>query len=492
MRVAHYLVRGTTGRFYVRLKVPSDLQSLLGCKVIKRATTTTCARVATACALVMQAGYAQVFAALRNDGMGPELDELLKMLKGKPIRELTLQGVKLPGGVELGRVEINDDRDRVLFQETVRDLLALDPLAAAVEGVVPRSAPRPTRPVGSERSSVPVGITLADAREKYLLGIQGKNVGKTIVQKRKALVDLELFLAGQRKNGRPVLLQELTRLDFADWFLHEQSLGRVITYIANRFSVCVTFLDWAQTSGLYPVGDNPAEGHARVSKQVKKQRAKTHGSQAFSAEQVQRVFDPENFRQLKGDAAKWIPLILLYTGARSNEVARLELEDCREEDGIPIFHFTWLGEHKSLKTDASDRKTPVHPDLIALGLWERVRRLKAAGEAKLFPDLTFDAKNGPAGRAQHAFSRYLVKLGIKARGGGRVGHHSFRDTVIGALKANGVHRELREEYTGHELSDRQEHAHAYETEFAPRALAEACHPVLHWGLRLGRSDLGEE
>lgn len=56
MRVAHYLVRGTTGRFYVRLKVPSDLQSLLGCKVIKRATATTCARVATACALVLQAG----------------------------------------------------------------------------------------------------------------------------------------------------------------------------------------------------------------------------------------------------------------------------------------------------------------------------------------------------------------------------------------------------------------------------------------------------
>ncbi|WMJ68703.1 DUF6538 domain-containing protein [Stenotrophomonas sp. 24(2023)] len=106
--------------------MPSDLQSLLGCKVIKRATATTCARVATACALVMQAAYAQIFAALRNDGMGPELDELLKMLKGKPIRELTLQGGTLPGGVELGRVEINDDRDRVLFQQTVRDLLTFD------------------------------------------------------------------------------------------------------------------------------------------------------------------------------------------------------------------------------------------------------------------------------------------------------------------------------------------------------------------------------
>jgi hypothetical protein len=85
-----------------------------------------------------------------------------------------------------------------------------------------------------------------------------------------------------------------------------------------------------------------------------------------------------------------------------------------------------------------------------------------------------------SGRTQHAFSRYLVKLGIKARRSSSVGHHSFRDTVIGTLKAAGVHREMREEYTRHELSDRQEHAHAYETEFSPKALAEACHPALAW------------
>ncbi|NJB77667.1 hypothetical protein [Xanthomonas arboricola] len=99
-----------------------------------------------------------------------------------------------------------------------------------------------------------------------------------------------------------------------------------------------------------------------------------------------------------------------------------------------------------------------------LGLVKQVEQLKAASEAKLFPELSFDAKNGQAGGIQHAFSRYLVKLEIKARGGGRVGHRSFRDTVIDALKAAGVHREMLEGYTGHELSDRQEQAHAYEQE----------------------------
>jgi integrase len=471
MRVAHYLTRGETGRFYVRLRIPADLQARFGRKVVKRSTGTTCDRAALGYALLMQQRYARAFAAIRNGSMGSELDELLRSLEGTSSLELILKDVKLPGGASFGQVEINDDKDLSLFKQL------------AAQHSVPALAPFPPRrtvkPIGEAR---PVGLTLADARDKYLVSIQGKNTAKTIVQKTRALKDLEVFVASQRKGKRPVLLKELTRTDFSEWFLHETAQKRVITYITNRFSACADFIKWAQTAGHYPQGDNPASGHASVPKQLKKQRAKSHGSQAFTPDQVKRIFDPENFKQLKGDAARWLPLILLYTGARSNEVARLELEDCREEDGIPIFHFTWMGEDKSLKTDASDRKTPVHPDLIKLGLWERVERLKAAGETKLFPELSFDAKNGPAGRTQHAFSRYLVKLGIKARGGGRVGHHSFRDTVIGALKAAGVHRELREEYTGHELSDRQEHAHAYETEFSPRALAEACHPALAWAI----------
>ncbi|TAA41692.1 integrase [Pseudoxanthomonas winnipegensis] len=473
MRVAHYLTRGQTGRFYVRLRVPADVQARFGRKVIKRSTGTTCDRTALTCALVLQARYAQAFAAIRNGSMEKELDELLKSLEGTSPLELILKDVKLPGGQSFGQVEINDDNDLALFQK----------LAAAYP--VPEFKPFPPRrvvkPIGEARAA---GLTLADARDKYLVSIQGKNTAKTIVQKTRALKDLEAFVASQRKGKQPVMLKQLTRTDFSEWFLHETAQKRVITYITNRFSACADFIKWAQTAGHYPQGDNPASGHASVPKQLKKQRAKSHGSQAFTPEQIQRIFDPENFKQLKGDAARWIPLILLYTGARSNEVARLELEDCREEDGLPIFDFTWMGEDKSFKTDASDRKTPVHPDLIKLGLWERVARLKAAGETKLFPELSFDAKNGPAGRTQHAFSRYLVKLGIKARGGGRVGHHSFRDTVIGALKAAGVHREMREEYTGHELSDRQEHAHAYETEFSPKALAEACHPALVWAINV--------
>ena len=52
------------------------------------------------------------------------------------------------------------------------------------------------------------------------------------------------------------------------------------------------------------------------------------------------------------------------------------------------------------------------------------------------------------------------------------------------MKLRGVPREVREEYTGHEKSARQEHADAYEADFTPAGLAKACHPAMDFGLDL--------
>ncbi|WP_256032164.1 H-NS histone family protein, partial [Xanthomonas graminis] len=188
MRVAHYLTRGETGRYYVRLRIPVDLQARFGRKVVKRSTGTTCDRAALGYALLMQQRYARAFAAIRNGSMGSELDELLRSLEGTSSLELILKDVKLPGGASFGQVEINDDKDLSLFKQL------------AAQHSVPAPAPFPPRrvvkPIGEARS---VGLTLADARDKYLVSIQGKNTAKTLVQKTRALKDLEVFVASQRK-----------------------------------------------------------------------------------------------------------------------------------------------------------------------------------------------------------------------------------------------------------------------------------------------------
>jgi hypothetical protein len=75
---------------------------------------------------------------------------------------------------------------------------------------------------------------------------------------------------------------------------------------------------------------------------------------------------------IKKPYQKWGPLIAIYTGARLNEIAQLELGDIKTEDGINYFDLNESTEDKRLKNEASARKVPIHSQLIKLGLMDYV------------------------------------------------------------------------------------------------------------------------
>lgn len=487
MRVAHYLVRGHSGLFYFRLRVPADLRPAIGRTVIKQATGTRCPRTALAVAVMLSSAYARSFNELRRgDAMAkpPSIDDILKNVAGGSIREWG-GTISLPNGAKIENVSVSSKEDADWFGQNIEDIGRLPAhLFAAAAAPAATSATALAAPTQTPTTS---GITLLEGIRKWVVAIRGKNKQEKTRNAKKAAVDG--FEQWKQSTLGPVAvsirLDSITRTDCSEWFIFLQGSGLTPRTIENKFMYLAGFFDWAMASGHYPKPDNPARGHASVPKKIKKARAKSHGWQAYTPEQLAIIFEPASYASMESEAARWIPLIALYTGARSNEIAQLELADCYDDqDGVPVFDFNLLGDNKSLKNDASERKTPVHPDLIALGLWERVARLKAAKETKLFPELNFTAQNGPANGPQRAFSRYLERLAVVARGEGKVGHHSFRDTVIGKMKAARVPRELREEYTGHQLSERQEHSHAYELDFSAHGLAQACHPPLVYGLDL--------
>ena len=70
-----------------------------------------------------------------------------------------------------------------------------------------------------------------------------------------------------------------------------------------------------------------------------------------------------------GEAAFWLPLIALLTGARQNELAELRIEDLRQdvESGRWFFDIGTEGG-RSIKTASSRRKVPMHPHLEHVGL----------------------------------------------------------------------------------------------------------------------------
>ncbi len=70
-----------------------------------------------------------------------------------------------------------------------------------------------------------------------------------------------------------------------------------------------------------------------------------------------------------GEAAFWLPLIALLSGARQSELAQLRIEDLRQDAETGVWFFAIGTEGgRSIKTASSRRMVPVHPHLVEVGL----------------------------------------------------------------------------------------------------------------------------
>ena len=145
---------------------------------------------------------------------------------------------------------------------------------------------------------------------------------------------------------------------------------------------------------------------------------------------------------------KWATIIGIYTGSRLGEIAQLHLKDIREQDGMWVFDMNEDGDRKSLKTSAARRLVPVHQNLIDAGLLGYVQAMKDRKATKLFPDFTYDPKNGWGRQQSRWFNdRLLVALELKTKT--RV-FHSLRHTVNTRLLQAGVSPSLVKSIIGHE------------------------------------------
>ncbi len=161
-----------------------------------------------------------------------------------------------------------------------------------------------------------------------------------------------------------------------------------------------------------------------------------------------------------GAAAFWIPLIALFEGARLEEIGQLLIEDVKIENGIPYFDLTVIDDddedggpagsrkrakgrtvsaEKSLKSPASRRRLPIHRQLIEAGFLDYVARRRAAGDKRLFPQLT-----SYRGRWTKNWSRWWGRYQDKyvSKATGKV-FHSFRHSFVDAMRAAGIPKEFQ-------------------------------------------------
>ncbi len=468
MRIPHRLSRSSTGRWSFVQRVPVDLHAVLDCRLIKRTLRTKDLAQAHVRAVVLGAGYARLFAQLKDQRVAKlsrSDAELLiaRLTSAEGLQELTLNRTRKPDGTITEQWQIDSPKDLKLYRELME-------LEAA--GLTPPSSPLPQASFamfGSPATGAPrrrpaapaiETMTLGKAREAFLATIKSSTLPKTYTIKKTAVEALVAFL------GPKMTLHAITRSDLARWYQDMREKGSSTPTLTNKQSYIGGkggFFDWAMASGHYPKGDNPASGHVSYSAREKRARKK-HGFKAYDRAQIHALFASEALAKMSEDA-RWASFIGLYTGARASEVGQLLTKDVFEDEGIPCIRISDEGEHQKVKTEVSLRTVPVHAELLRLGFLQWVAAKRAAGHERLFPAAKAEAVNGQGNWITKAFSRHLGQI---AHGWppAKRGFHSLRKTFIQELQGAGVVSELRAQIVGHEIDD--EHHATYSRPFSVR------------------------
>lgn len=152
------------------------------------------------------------------------------------------------------------------------------------------------------------------------------------------------------------------------------------------------------------------------------------------------------------NAAYWVFLLLIYSGARLAEVCGLLATDIKRSHGIWYMALV-ENDSRALKRVASIRDVPLHPEIIRLGFLDFVDAIKAEGESMLFPEL-----RSPTGRPIALGFRELNAVFFERElpfmGEGRSAH-PVRHLVNDLLKLAEVSLEDRQLLLGQEGEKRE-------------------------------------
>ncbi|WP_165504233.1 site-specific integrase [Rhizobium laguerreae] len=182
------------------------------------------------------------------------------------------------------------------------------------------------------------------------------------------------------------------------------------------------FFNWAINKGLIAI--NPASGMAPKNAKKGKRRA-------YDIDQMNSVLAslPEWSEQGLLAGRYWLYIIAIFSGMRLGEIVTLNVEDIVARYGSHFFRL-WETDERGLKTENSERIIPIHPELVRLGLLQRVAKLKEAGIERLLDDLPGDNQDHISDLFSKRFAYHLKTL--KMHGNGLTFHstrHTFRDAL---------------------------------------------------------------
>jgi integrase len=266
----------------------------------------------------------------------------------------------------------------------------------------------------------------------------------------------------------------------AEWFY--ERAGKLSVELITRKHV-LAFKDWLIEDGQTPANTNVKIGNLRTLLQwaVDNDYASENAARGISVKAPpnrRRSFDlsalnavfggPVHTRgarpsQGRGEAAYWIPLLALYTGARLEEIGQLRVSDVRQisyPDAHGDMQQGWFlsiientdeeGQATKLKNDESERLVPVHPEIERLGFIAYVQALEDR-KGRVFPLLKPGAWNVITAKWGEWFGRYLRQdCKVTDR---RIVFHSFRHTFKDYARSAGIDEGIQRQIMGHSSQD---------------------------------------
>lgn len=337
--------------------------------------------------------------------------------------------------------------------------------------------------------------TLAQARRD--VGLFVDHVGKTYpvskidkraVREWKALLMVYPVKAAESKAFLGMKIAQIVK--------HNAEVGKptITPRTVNRHLASLgAFCSWLVAHGY--IDANPTEGMALA----KDKRKKVF---PFSTDQMNLLFQSPLFTGCESDKAPrfwhkagdvkvrdhryWVPLIMLYSGARPAEIGQLSTSDIREVEQTWLMDITETAdgeERKSLKTDSSRREVPIHKELIRLGLLDYVETIRALGHTRLFPFAVRNTRGQMMADFSREFGRYLARIRIKDGKG--LSLYSFRHGAFDALRRAGYLDEQFNFIFGHVSGNRVTRGYGVLNQGMLEQRAELVNAIAYPGLELG-------
>lgn len=279
----------------------------------------------------------------------------------------------------------------------------------------------------------------------------------------------------------------------AEWGREHPEEPRIAAATINKQlgavqSICI----WAKENGFVPEEGQWVDPFSKL--RLPEERSERT---SFEMAELQLLFSAPVFTEHQfplgahGEAGFWLPVLALFTGARQAELGGLTAANVQTdvETGATLLYFeSERARGKRLKTEASERVVPAHPEVIRLGFLGYVEeRRKADGaDAWLFPSVSPDKGRAGVPAFSQWFGRYLRAAGVTDKA--KV-FHSFRHTVKDALRRGRADHEAREALIGHAQASSVSWgygAKAMLARFTAPVLSDAINRINYPGLDLSR------